>query len=61
MRADFAPAEKLAMTSLLPVFIVGQKFAVGISAVILVVFYRRAIGPLCENVTSSAKPEVHNM
>jgi len=41
---------------------------VGISAVTFVVFYRRlgfytfrAEEPLCENMTSSTKPEVHNL
>jgi len=53
--------------SVLLVFIVEQNLAV-ISAVVLVVFYRR-LGPglritrhwpLHENITSSTKPEVHN-
>jgi len=42
---------------------------VGISAVLLVVFYRRIgihmtshpIGTLCKNMTSSTKPEVHKV
>jgi len=46
-----------------PIFIVQQNM-VGISAVMLVVFYRRLgmhIRPLCENVTSSTETEVHNV
>jgi len=44
-----------------------EQILVGISAVMLVVFYHRLeytlrdIQPLCENMMSSTKPEVHNV
>jgi len=57
----------LMLTCRLPVFVVEQNL-VGISGLLCLSrsvsayeYERRATGPLCENMTSSTKPEVHNV